>query len=708
MKFLIENPLFENLLKKAEKYRPLYKTLNEQESPEAEKKDTVDKPKEEKKSSDLEKILNEIIFGAYAVMNSSIISFPASKYKDGFSSKFNSTLQDLSSDTSPKILMDKISKTFDAFVSGAMKDPGIKGLEDAYKDYQSSMALYKEALIELEKQEPDKIGSEETKKALGDKLTSILNVTKDTLANKSATAANESFINESLESKRSEKFVNRGNLVSFVNNCKSLVSQIQAKLDQVSTYKTASPNLKTPSAYEAKFTELLNRANELTKDAKSTRKEDGKITKDHDLITKYNDLYTEIKGDLEESSKQFDTKIKDERISYLKGLKYAKASEVIGKAVEAKNSGDQKVNAAITKAAAEASVKKETDQKEGSSSEVLQIKEPIKRSAVKGKKDPDVEAFQKLVLNKFKGIKKIADNPLFQKFAKYGADGLFGNSTAGIIQGLKAGFGLKDTSADITAELVDKIKTEKIAESRIQVLKFSDFENLARSVMEEFNFDAFNKTIEAGKLVDPNYVKPKISEIASSTKSSGTDKKISSEDIKKAVDDAVNKLKGDFKREEIIKELVKIKGVKKEERYDGEKVMAIAVSPGMRFYENGAALRVWDKMLGLYDLTKDEFKGNDGSIDKISEVVSKVTPSKYSKKAQSLSFDIYGGIPRNKSLYNDLLNWKPEEIKLLAGAYKAYQASRNKSTTLLDDLAGEWSNTEEIKKVIKKFGKNLE
>ena len=700
---LIENPLFENLLKKAEKYQPLYKTLNEQESPEAGKKDTVDKPKEEKKSSDLEKILNEIIFGAYAVMNSSIISFPASKYKDGFSSKFNSALQDLSSDTSPKILMDKISKTFDDFVSGAMKDSGIKGLKDAYKDYQSSMALYKEALIELEKQEPDKIGSEETKKALGDKLTSILNVTKGTLANKVATAANESFINESLESKRSEKFVNRGNLVSFVNNCKSLVSQIQAKLDQVSTYKTASPNLKTPSAYEAKFTELLNRTNELTKDAKSTRKEEGKKTKDQDLITKYNDLYTEIKGDLEESSKQFDTKIKDERISYLKGLKYAKASEVIGKAVEAKNRGDQKINAAIAKAAAEASVKKE-----GSSSNGLQIKEPIKRSAVKGKKDPDVEAFQKLVLDKFKGIKKIADNPLFQKFAKYGADGLFGNSTAGIIQGLKAGFGLKDTSSDITAELVGKIKTEKIAESRIQVLKYSDFENLTKSVMEEFDFGAFNKTIEAGKLVDPNYVKPKISEIASSTKSSGTDKKISSEDIKKAVDDAVNKLNGDFKREEIIKELVKIKGVKKEEKYDGEKVMAIAVSPGMRFYENGAALRVWDKMLGFYDLTKDEFKGNDGSIDKISEVVSKVTPSKYSKKTQSLSFDIYGGAPRNKSLYNDLLNWKPEEIKLLARAYKDHQASENRSATLFDDLSDEWSNTEEIKKVLKKFGKNLE
>ena len=311
-------------------------------------------------------------------------------------------------------------------------------------------------------------------------------------------------------------------------------------------------------------------------------------------------------------------------------------------------------------------------------------------------------------MDKFKGIKKIADNPLFQKFAKYGADGLFGNSTAGIIQGLKAGFGLKDTSSDITAELVGKIKTEKIAESRIQVLKFSDFENLTKSVMEEFDFDAFNKTIEAGKIVDPNYVKPKRSEIASSTKSSGTDKKISSEDIKKAVDDAVNKLNGDFKREEIIKELVKIKGVKKEEKYDGEKVMAIAVSPGMRFYENGAALRVWDKMLGFYDLTKDEFKGNDGSIDKISEVVSKVTPSKYSKKVQSLSFDIYGGNPRNKSLYNDLLNWKPEEIKLLAGAYKAYQASRNKSTTLFDDLADEWSSTEEIKKVLKKFGTNLE
>jgi hypothetical protein len=699
---LIENPLFENLLKKAEKYQPLYKTLNEQESPEAGKKDTVDKPKEEKKPSDLEKILNEIIFGAYAVMNSSIISFPASKYKDGFSSKFNSALQDLSSDTSPKILMDKISKTFDDFVSGAMKDPGIKGLEDAYKDYQSSMALYKEALVELEKQEPDKIGSEETKKALGDKLTSILNVTKDTLANKGATAANESFINESLESKRSGKFVNRGNLVSFVNNCKSLVSQIQAKLDQVSTYKTASPNLKTPSAYEAKFTELLNRANELTKDAKSTRKEDGKKTKDQDLITKYNDLYTEIKGDLEESSKQFDTKIKDERISYLKGLKYAKASEVIGKAVEAKNSGDQKVNAAIAKAAAEASVKKE-----GSSSDGLQIKEPIKRSAVKGKKDPDVEAFQKLVLDKFKGIKKITDNPLFQKFAKYGADGLFGNSTAGIIQGLKAGFGLKDTSSDITAELVDKIKTEKIAESRIQVLKFSDFENLTKSVMEEFDFDAFKKTIEQGGARGDEKPASK-SSISSAIKNSGTDKKISQEEIKKEIEKGIEKFKSDLSREEIIKKLVKIDGIKKNDKFDGEKSYAIGLSDGMSFFDNGRALRRFDKVMGTYDIEKDEFKGDDGSVDKLSKIVKDVTPEKYGKKCKELYNDLYLGGARNKKLYTDLLGWSTESMKLLAQAYKDHLASKNKSSNLYDDLLDEWTSTDEINKLVKKFGSVLE
>ena len=69
---------------------------------------------------------------------------------------------------------------------------------------------------------------------------------------------------------------------------------------------------------------------------------------------------------------------------------------------------------------------------------------------------------QKIIIEKFKGYKPVEDSEIFKKFMKYGADGKFGPSTAGLIQGIKAGFLLSDKSSDITQELIDKIQTEKL------------------------------------------------------------------------------------------------------------------------------------------------------------------------------------------------------------------------------------------------------
>jgi len=727
---LIQNPLFNQLLEKAQRYQTLNSSLNEQEAAGAEKKpadpakpETAAKPGDstakkeettktstapaEKKISDLEKILSEIIFGAYAIMTSTVVSFPAGKFKDEFSSKFNAALQGLKSDSAPKSVMDKISNAFTDFLAGAIKDPGGKGFEQAFKNYELSMDLYKQALDELKKQDPDKFDSESTKKFLGDKIASILDETIKILSSNKGEVKESLFIIESLESKRAERFSKKGNMVSFINNCKTMISQIQSKIDQAATYSSASPELKTPGQYEEKFKQLLNRANELMNDAKTTRKEDGRKIKDDDLISKYNDLYTEIKSELEESSSNFDSKIKDERINYLKSLKYSKVAEILSKAVELKNKGDEERGAATEEIlkAAEASKKEGEGEKKETKSEI-DLKKPIKRSESGGKKNPDVEAFQKLILNKFKNVKAVTETDIWKKFSKYGADGLFGSSTAGIIQGLKAGFDLKDSSSDITAELVNKIETEKLTESKSPVLTFRDFERLNKGILEAFNGDAFKKTVESGgsrgKTEEVNK-----GEVKSAAKESGTDKKISSDDIKKAVEDAVNKVKGDFNREKKVQELVKIKGVKKNEGYNGGTNMAIATCPGLRFYENGVALRLWDKVMGYYDTENDSFKGNDGSTDKLSVLASKITPDKYAKKITALYRDIYGSSFRDKKLYNELLKWKPEEIKLLASGYKSFLNSKGKSSNLFDDLSDEWTNTEEIKKVIKKFSQSL-
>jgi len=107
----------------------------------------------------------------------------------------------------------------------------------------------------------------------------------------------------------------------------------------------------------------------------------------------------------------------------------------------------------------------------------IKLASPLK----KGDKGDQVKAVQQLIIDKM-GT-KLKDVPQYKKFAKYGADGIFGGSTASLVPAIKGGLGLKDTSSDITQELVDKLSAV-IKESFV-------FE-------QDFDMDAFNKIIGSG------------------------------------------------------------------------------------------------------------------------------------------------------------------------------------------------------------------
>ena len=87
-----------------------------------------------------------------------------------------------------------------------------------------------------------------------------------------------------------------------------------------------------------------------------------------------------------------------------------------------------------------------------SAKDAIGFKGTIKMEDVKGKKNDTVKAFQQEVIRSFKDIIKGSED--FKKFAegKFAGDGYFGDNTAKIVKGLKAGFGMKDTSSDITDE----------------------------------------------------------------------------------------------------------------------------------------------------------------------------------------------------------------------------------------------------------------
>ena len=106
----------------------------------------------------------------------------------------------------------------------------------------------------------------------------------------------------------------------------------------------------------------------------------------------------------------------------------------------------------------------------------------VKGTVAKG--DAELKKAQQLIADKLGVV--LAKDPTFIKFKGYGADGNYGPTTEKIVAMAKAGFELKDTDgATITAELINKLLTDKITESYL---------DLRGNLFEKFNVEAATKT----------------------------------------------------------------------------------------------------------------------------------------------------------------------------------------------------------------------
>jgi hypothetical protein len=106
----------------------------------------------------------------------------------------------------------------------------------------------------------------------------------------------------------------------------------------------------------------------------------------------------------------------------------------------------------------------------------------VKGTVAKG--DAELKKAQQLIADKLGVV--LAKDPTFIKFKGYGADGNYGPTTEKMVAMAKAGFELKDTDgATITAELINKLLTDKITESYL---------DLRGNLFEKFNVEAATKT----------------------------------------------------------------------------------------------------------------------------------------------------------------------------------------------------------------------
>jgi len=400
------------------------------------------------------------------------------------------------------------------------------------------------------------------------------------------------------------------------------------------------------------------------------------------------------------------------------------------------NTSNKEASALYVEAAvlANEAIEKEAEVREKIAKEAASKKEKefeIKRVKISEEIDPkkietsrtnrDVQKFQGLVLDVFQSIPEVAKTELFKKFERFGADGKFGSNSQGMVVALKAGFGLEDTSRNITQELMDKMveyaderKIKPMEKKEVKslnnsiVYSFDEYSSLSENVdlmVEEFDFKRFEMAAKGG---DVNYkdapTKKEISKIdppSGTATTKGNVPKVPSE-----VKDAVEKEGNSETTKKLKEKLLSIGFNELKNPTDG----AIAWSIGMRVFPGGLYWEPATRKIGSFDPEEIIQKGEnaiikDGRGNRKSlrwEMHNSLGSIK--KIFDDLLEDINGIGSRNKKLYTEILpSLSKRELEKIAHYYKGVT-----KRGLLQDLDDEWSNTKEIREFTRKFGDVLE
>ena len=374
---------------------------------------------------------------------------------------------------------------------------------------------------------------------------------------------------------------------------------------------------------------------------------------------------------------------------------FADASTLFVKALNAANKALAKEQEVKGKLAEEGTKAKEAEEKAGQST--IRLPKNITRAAVGSKEDETVGKVQQLILDKFKDNKKypdMAENELFQKFVKFGADKRFGGTTAGMIVSLKGGFGLDDTTPDITQEFLDELTKVKVEESVNVIKDFSKFS----AIMEEFDPAKFKKAA-SGAAVAPRAVNPKPAVVKKDVAVVPAP-----EQLAKAIEDAAKKIVDERDKKDLIAGLVAMGATEITNKVADN---AIARSKTFRFYPNLKFYRALSGKFGSFP--KDLSKGLDTEFT--DESGAKTTfrkeegffPQYLQTIRKQLTRDLHGSNSRDKKLYTDILpKLTNTEMLTIAQIWKNMYGE-----SLLKQLDDEWTNTAEIREFTRKFADNL-
>ena len=364
-------------------------------------------------------------------------------------------------------------------VSGEVMDPFKE--KKVNVEWKKASDKYTEALAALINQYS---GEEDILNAINDIVNSMFNEYKDLLqktkkeSDQAVKAAKEA-VKESLEFNGEpifEAWTKRGNIRSLNSQAVALKAQLEGQKDSQGMQTLVGNLIKEVSDIIMELAELG-----------ASKRKDIDNTRLQEIGNRMNEIPVEVAKQEEKMAKS-NTANKEASAIYIQGLDFAENALRL----------EQEVREELAKQAEEAAAKKEEEEKAAKKIELSGDLDPDKISG--RRKNAEVAKFQKAVMDKFKDYEPFDDFELFQKFMKYGDDGMFGNTTKAIVKALKAGFEMDDTSDVITQELMDKIVYEPLNESEFKFLRgFNSFD----VINETFDPDKAKGTAPAPRAPKP-------------------------------------------------------------------------------------------------------------------------------------------------------------------------------------------------------------
>jgi hypothetical protein len=292
-------------------------------------------------------------------------------------------------------------------------------------------------------------------------------------------------------------------LNTFIDAVTGIKNQIISQLGECDSRIIAKDNLgggKSSEKFKKLFLKQLERAAALLAEATEKRKE-GRKLKDEKLIAGFRNNYKQLSEDVTKASNDYTTEKDAEITDNQQNIKNKEIVASIGASLSSfKEASDMLANYLQeyvkdpnfkSNKKPEKKAEEKTDAKDEVKASDIKIEAPIKKWESGKPANDNAKKVQQLIIDKFKNNKAVSDTDLYKKFTKSGADGKNGKLTSSLIIMLKKGFGMKDTSSDITQDFVNELSALKeglLIESK-KILSFNDF----MGINEAFDSDAFTK-----------------------------------------------------------------------------------------------------------------------------------------------------------------------------------------------------------------------